>query len=327
MTVRKRTIDRKRTARRHGRREPASWSSAAGRLKSLPRLSRGPGSWSDARLSGQEDRLEEKVAAFKALEEIVERLRGPDGCPWDRAQTLAKMGPNLLEEACETIDAIHGGKGAPTAAVLEELGDLLMNVLLLARIAEESGSFGIREVAEAISAKLVRRHPHVFGSERAATVEDVLTRWNAIKAEEKGESSTSVLGKVPRSLPGLSAAVKIGERAASVGFDWPDASQALAKVEEEVREVSRSLERPRAGGGGSPGGPADETYHEVGDLLFAAANVARKAGVDPECALRSALDRFARRFRFIEERTDVTKATLEEMEALWKEAKTDEPGD
>jgi MazG family protein len=297
------------------------------RLKSVLRLARGAGTEHGARLSGQEDSLESKVAAFRALETIIERLRGPEGCPWDREQTLEKMGPNLLEEACEAIDAIHGGQGAPTPSVLEELGDLLMNVLLTARIAEEAGGFGIREVADAISAKLIRRHPHVFGAERAATVEDVLTRWNAIKAEEKGETASSVLGQVPRSLPGLAAAVKIGQRAAKVGFDWPDASQALSKVEEEVEEVSRSLERAGAAGGGPAGNPPEEVHREIGDLLFAAASVARKAGVDPECALRSALDRFMRRFRFIEERIDVTKASLEEMEALWKAAKNDEPRD
>jgi MazG family protein len=285
-------------------------------------------------LSGQENRLEAKMAAMRALEEIIERLRGPDGCPWDRDQTLAKMGPNLLEETCETIDAIHQGNGDPTPAVLEELGDLLMNVLLLARIAEESGAFGLREIAEAISAKLIRRHPHVFGDERAATVEEVLTRWNAIKAEEKGAVRPSALGQVPRSLPALAAAMKIGERAARVGFDWPEAALALEKVREEVDEVSRALEQsplragphPPEGTAGPTQGPPEAVRREIGDLLLAAVNVARKAQVDPEGALRSALDRFCARFRYIEERIDVTRATLEEMEALWKAAKDDEPG-
>ena len=275
------------------------------------------------------------MAALRALEEIIERLRGPDGCPWDRAQTIAKMGPNLLEEACETIDAIHQGNGRPTPAVLEELGDLLMNVLLLARIAEESGAFGLREVAEAISAKLIRRHPHVFGDERAETVDEVLTRWNAIKASEKdaekGAARPSALGQVPRTLPALPAAVKIGERAARVGFDWPEAGLALEKVREEVDEVARALDRAGAAsaaqGPSGPAGPSDEVHREIGDLLLAAVNVARKARIDPEGALRSALDRFCGRFRYIEERIDVTKATLEEMEALWKAAKDDEPGD
>jgi MazG family protein len=260
--------------------------------------------------------IEAKLAALRGLEEIIERLRGPGGCPWDREQTLAKMGPNLLEEACEAVDAIEAAGGAAAPAVLEELGDILMNVLLAARIAEESGAFDIGEVARAISAKLIRRHPHVFGKERAATVEDVLKRWNAIKAEEKGSGkeadAPSRLGKVPRSMPALSAAAKLGERAASVGFDWPDARSALAKVEEEMREVAEVIDRSA---------PFDEIRHEVGDLLFAAANVARKAGVDPESALRAALDRFVRRFRYIEGRIDVSKASLDEMEALWKSAK------
>jgi tetrapyrrole methylase family protein / MazG family protein len=264
------------------------------------------------------DVLRAKAEAFRALEEIIERLRSPTGCPWDRAQTIEKMAPNILEEACETVDAIREGGGAPSPEVLEELGDVLMNVLLAARIAEEAGAFGIREVAEAISAKLIRRHPHVFGDERAAGVEDVLRRWNAIKAEEKkgSEGQESRLGKIPRSLPALSAAVKIGERAGAVGFDWPDAKSAFGKVEEEVREVAEAL-----GDADGPSKPGDELEHEVGDLLFAVANLARKAGIDPESALRSALGRFRKRFRHIEERIDVTRASLAEMEALWQAAK------
>jgi MazG family protein len=263
--------------------------------------------------------LDQKTSALRTLEEIIERLRGPDGCPWDRAQDLTSMGPNLLEEACEAIDEIREGGGRPTPQVCEELGDVLMNVLLAARIAEEGGGFGLREVAEGISAKLVRRHPHVFGTERVASVGEVLTRWNAIKAEEKraaaGGSPASRLGKIPRSLPGLAAAAKVGERAAALGFDWPDAAGALRKVEEETREVEQVLE---AGGG------AEKLHHEVGDLLLAAVNLARKSGVDAEAALRSAVDRFQRRFRYVEARTDVTTASLEEMEALWSKAKTDE---
>jgi MazG family protein len=227
------------------------------------------------------------------------------------------MAPNILEEACEAVDAIREGGGSPRPEILEELGDVLMNVLLAARIAEEAGAFGIREVAEAISAKLIRRHPHVFGDERAAGVEDVLRRWNAIKAEEKGEEKPeSRLGRLPRSLPALSAAVKLGERAGEVGFDWPDAASAFRKVEEEVREVAAALDRT-----GDPAKPGDELTHEVGDLLFAVANLARKAGIDPEGALRAALGRFGKRFRHIEERIDVTRASLPEMEALWQAAK------
>jgi tetrapyrrole methylase family protein/MazG family protein len=258
------------------------------------------------------DGMAEKAAAFRALEEIIERLRGPQGCPWDRAQTLLTMAPNLLEEACEVVDAITEAQGGPAPGVCEELGDLLMNILLSARISEEGGGFGFRKVAEAIAAKLVRRHPHVFGPERVASVEEVLLRWNAIKGEEKGELKQSRLGTLPRSLPALASAAKLGERAARVGFDWPDAAGALLKVEEEVREVAQALPS-----GGEP------LEHELGDLLFATASLARKSGVDPEAALRSALERFRKRFHYIEKHTDVSRASLEEMEELWNAAKSD----
>jgi MazG family protein len=270
--------------------------------------------------------IEGKVGALKALEEIVERLRGPGGCPWDREQTLEKMAPSILEEACEAVDAISDGRGAPTSQVREELGDLLLNVLLTARIAEESGGFGIKEVAESISEKLIRRHPHVFGDERVSSVSEVLARWNAIKASEKEQSKDapprppSRLGDVPRSLPALSAALKVGNRAAAVGFDWPDARGALDKVEEEVREVGRALEAQA----GRDDPPSAELEHELGDLLFAAVNLARKAAVDPESALRGAIRRFRSRFAYIEARTDVSRASLAEMEALWNAAKEHE---
>lgn len=279
--------------------------------------------------------MKDKLAALRELEEIVERLRAPDGCPWDRTRTIENMAPSLLEEACEAIDAIHEGAGAASPAVCEELGDLLMNVLLIARISEEAGGFGIAGVARGISAKLIRRHPHVFGQERVSSVEEVLARWKAIKAAEKqapeekaGVKNTrgeSRLGRVPRSLPGLAAAMKVGERAAEVGFDWPDARGALDKVEEEAREVRQALDAspPEAPPEAKPG-PAEALHREVGDLLLAAVNLARKAGVDPERALRSAVDRFIRRFQSVESRCDVTSATLGEMEAHWNAAKIDE---
>jgi len=265
--------------------------------------------------SAEKDALEAKIDAFRVLEGIIEKLRSPEGCPWDRSQTLKTLAPNLLEEACETIDSIAEGNGASTPGVCEELGDLLMNVLLIARISEEEGGFGFREVAEAISAKLIRRHPHVFAGSPVSSVEEVLKGWNRIKAEEKGGPAPSILGRIPRSLPALAAAAKAGERAAGVGFDWPHAHGALEKVEEEVREVAEAL-------GGSPldGG---NLHHEIGDLLFAVVNVSRKSGVDPEAALRGAVDRFSSRFRYLEARIDVTKATPDAMEALWNRAKAD----
>ncbi len=239
------------------------------------------------------------------------------------------MAPHILEEACEAIDAIEDGKGSASTALCEELGDLLMNILLAARISEESGGFSFRELAQGIAAKLVRRHPHVFGGEKVSSVEEVLTRWNSIKASEKAEGSTapapSRLGEQPRSLPSLNAAFRVGEKAANVGFDWPDAAGALRKVEEELREVSEALdarvEAHAEANCADPEDPQARLRHEIGDLLFAAANLARKTGIEPESALRAALDRFRSRFRYIEERVDFSCASLIEMEKLWEEAK------
>ncbi len=244
------------------------------------------------------------------------------------------MAPHILEEACEAIDAIEDGQGTPSPALREELGDLLMNILLAARISEESGGFSFREVAEEIAGKLVRRHPHVFGGEKVSSVDEVLTRWNSIKEGEKASREAvspsggpaarqphSRLGEVPRSLPALSTAFRIGEKAAKAGFDWPDAAGALRKVEEELREVSEALDRREAASPDGDIGGGSHLRHEIGDLLFAAANLARKTGIEPESALRGALDRFRSRFRYIEERVDFSRTSLGEMEKLWEEAK------
>ena len=271
--------------------------------------------------------IEEKLQALRSLEQIIERLRAPNGCPWDREQTLRSMAPKLVEEACEALDAVEDAGGAAAETVCEELGDTLMNILLIARIAEEGGGFNLATVAERIAEKLVRRHPHVFGDERAATVGHVLERWNAIKAEEQRQKSNaggaapsaSRLGQLPRSLPALTAAARLGEKAASLRFDWPDAQGALAKVAEELGEVERALGVWDERRGDAP---AEEALSdEIGDLLFAVVNVSRKCGVDPERALRTTMSRFRRRFEFMERHVDLTRATLAEMEAQWVAAK------
>jgi MazG family protein len=266
-------------------------------------------------------KLEERPGALEWLVALMQRLLGPGGCPWDQQQSLDSLRPYLVEETYELLDALEEGDIDHHA---EELGDLLFQIVFQAALAKIS----MERIIQGIGEKLIRRHPHVFGGERATGVDDVLRRWTAIKVEEKKDGGPeaggrpSRLGRIPRSLPGLLAAVKVGERAGAVGFDWPDAPSVLAKVEEELGELKRAL---ADAGGRAPAGPASpEVRHEIGDLLFAVASLARKAGVDPEDALRSALGRFERRFRHIEERIDVSRATLDEMEALWQAAKEEE---
>ncbi len=286
---------------------------------------------------------------------VVWRLRDPDGCPWDREQSVESMAPNLVEEAYEAVEAIASGDDRHVA---EELGDVLMNVLLTARIGEQDGRFDLTEVATGIATKLVRRHPHVFGPRDAADADEALVSWNESKAREKAERAgdgepPSVLDDVPSGLPGLTAARKLGKRAARVGFDWPDARGALEKLREEVGELDDAAAALAGASGtaaGSATGAASETAaetgaatgaadaarrrveDELGDVLFSAVNVARKAGVDPELALRRTLEKFRRRFAAVERALagrlrapdgapPADAATLEEMEAAWRAAR------
>ena len=215
---------------------------------------------------------------FTRLVDIMRTLRSPGGCPWDREQTETSMAPHLLEEAYEAIDAIE--RGEPTA-VREELGDVLMNVLMIARIGSESGRFDAEQVASAIADKLIRRHPHVFGTrEGVDTPGRVLRQWEQIKAREQAESGQrrSVLGGLPKALPALLRAYEIGTRVAAVGFDWAHAGDVVDKIEEEVAELRRAID-------GEGRARAEE---EMGDLLFSIANLSRKLGIEPESALRRA---------------------------------------
>lgn len=250
------------------------------------------------------------------LIEIVDRLRAPGGCPWDREQTETSMAPHLLEEAFEAVDALQSGDAATSA---EELGDVLMNVLMIARIASETGRYGLDEVCAAIADKLIRRHPHVFGEVQAETAAEVLQNWEAIKRREGGREASpkSVLAGVPRALPALMRAHRIGQKVARVGFDWPDADGPREKLDEELAELDEALRD----------GDAKAIEHELGDVLFSLCNVARHAGIDPEMALRSTVDRFAARFRHVEERLGarLESASLTEMEALWQESKRRDP--
>jgi MazG family protein len=253
--------------------------------------------------------------AVERLLAIMARLRGPGGCPWDREQTLQTLRPYVLEETYEVLEAIDGGDPRQHR---EELGDLLLQIVFQARIAEEERRFGFADVADAISDKLVSRHPHVFGDSRVDDSEGVLRQWAALKREEnrKKGGGESVLEGVPREMPALARADRLTEKASRIGFDWPDAAGARAKVAEEIRELDESI----------AAGDAAALEHEIGDALFALANLSRKLGIPPEEALRGALGRFVTRFGHVERelaRKGVPhgEATLAEMDALWNEAK------
>jgi MazG family protein len=259
---------------------------------------------------------------FDHLVAIMRALRAPDGCPWDREQTLASLRPFLLEETYEVLDAIDR---ADMAGLQEELGDLLFEIVFLAQIAQEAGAFTIGDAAEAAAAKLVRRHPHVFGTgNRAQSAEEALGRWEEMKREEKGEGSRrkTTLGGVPRTLPGLLRAYEYGSRAASLGFDWQRADDVVAKIEEEIDEIRQVFDSA------PDERTTDALEEEVGDLLFAIANLSRKLGVEPENALRRANDKFERRFTTLEERFNargeaMKSAGIDALEAEWQKIKHD----
>ena len=260
------------------------------------------------------------------LIDIMARLRSPDGgCPWDLEQTFATIAPYTIEEAYEVADAIERDA---LDELPDELGDLLLQVVFHAQMAREADLFEFADVANRIGDKMVRRHPHVFGAVDATTPAAVRTNWEDIKAAEKAESGrkpVSVLDDVPTALPALVRAEKLQKRAARVGFDWPDAVDVLDKIEEEIRELRTAM----AASDASAATTASGIGEEIGDLLFALVNLARRLDVDAETALRAANAKFTRRFRFIERSLadrdrNPKDATLDEMDALWDEAKARE---
>ncbi|MGV3532912.1 MAG: nucleoside triphosphate pyrophosphohydrolase [Chthoniobacteraceae bacterium] len=261
------------------------------------------------------------LSAIEELRAIVARLRAPGGCPWDREQTHATLRGGLLEEAYEVVAAIDS---ADDANLREELGDLLLQVVFHSQIAEEEGRFMFDEVAAEITTKLVRRHPHVFGEESLDDSGAVLKRWDEIKRAEKAASGTlveSALDGVPAGLPALMHAEKVQKKAGKIGFDWDAAAPVLAKVREELAEVEHAM----------ASGDQDEIEKEIGDLLFAAVNLARKLKVEPEVALRRATEKFAARFRAVEqlgrERSlKLEDMSLAELDLLWEEVKRAAPG-
>ena len=267
---------------------------------------------------------------IRRLIDIMAALRDPiSGCPWDVQQTFASIAPFTVEEAYEVADAIERGA---TEDLREELGDLLLQVVFHARMAEEAGLFDFGGVVEAITAKLVRRHPHVFGDAKAFSPDEVKALWGRIKADEKRaklaseakagrhtETKSGALDGVPLALPALSRAMKLQEKAGKVGFDWNDVRAVLEKIREEIVEVEAEIAE----------GSTQALSNEVGDMLFAAVNLARHLKVDPEAALRSANAKFERRFAHIEMRLaeggrTPDGASLDEMERLWVEAKAEE---
>ncbi len=269
---------------------------------------------------GMTDRAETAAARFAAFVDLIARLRAPGGCPWDREQTHASLKPMTLEEAYEVLEAIDEGDDAELAA---ELGDLLLQVVFHAQIATDENRFTIADVIASVSDKMVRRHPHVFADDRADTPGAVLRNWEALKQAEragKGASDASMLDSVSRSLPAVMEAFQMATKVGRVGFDWPDVQSVFGKLDEETAELKEAHAGKQ---------PRERVEEEVGDLLFAAVNVARLLGVDAESALKAANRKFRRRFGFIEQQLarrgrKPAESTLPEMEALWEEAKRGE---
>lgn len=258
--------------------------------------------------------MSEAGQAFEKLIEIMARLRGPDGCPWDRQQTHESLKKYLLEETYETLEAIDSGD---MTELCSELGDLMLQIAFHAQLARERGDFDMTDSLESINQKLLRRHPHVFGEAEVACADEVTHQWDRIKMDEKGsERRASILDGVPKTLPALARAMEVSKRAARAGFEWPSLDAAFAKLEEEVGELKDEL-RER---------DAERIAEEIGDLLFTIVNVARWTGVDPEDALRIMIERFSSRFAQIEEAAhaggrSLEDLSIEEMDAVWDRAK------
>jgi XTP/dITP diphosphohydrolase len=254
------------------------------------------------------------LTQLQSLIDVVAKLRNPDGgCPWDLAQTPESLTPYIVEEAYEAVHAIRSGD---RAAIISELGDLLLQVVLQSQLASEVGDFTLEDVAQGISEKLIRRHPHVFGDVQVADVDEVRANWEQIKAIEKGKTSESLSDKLSsyaEKLPPLTAVVKISQKAASVGFEWESVDGVWAKFEEELAELKEALATP-------------DTAHqesELGDLLFTVINLARWYKLDPERGLSGTNQRFIDRIQQMEQYTDrpLTDYTIVELEALWQQAK------
>jgi len=253
--------------------------------------------------------LPENLSHFDTLVDIIARLRAPDGCPWDREQTHASLRENLLEECYEVLAALDEGDSRRLG---EELGDLLMQIILHAQIATEDGEFELGDVLTSINAKLIHRHPHIFGSQKVKDAEEVALNWEALKQEERG-ADTSILASVPRQMPALGYSQAVQRRVVQLGFDWEDIGGVIDKLVEEVSEFKQA-DNP------------EQKAWEFGDLLFTLVNIARRLGIDSEAALREANQRFYRRFSYMEEvcrqrGLKFAGLSYDEKNALWEEAK------
>ncbi len=261
--------------------------------------------------------------SFDELIAVMARLRAPGGCPWDAEQTYQSLSQYLLEEAYETFDAIHAaGETGDTTHLAEELGDVLLQVVFHSTIAAERGDFTIDDVAAGVAKKLVLRHPHVFGDKKLDSAEAVLDNWDELKANERAASgkpekvNDSLLDEVPVHFPALLEGLKVSKKAAKVGFDWENAGQVFEKIDEEIAELRSAIKQK----------DEQNIDEEIGDLLFAVVNLARKLGVEPETALKKTNRKFRKRFKFIEDDlksqgSSVEESDLREMDALWNKSK------
>jgi tetrapyrrole methylase family protein / MazG family protein len=249
------------------------------------------------------------LSKFDTLVKIIAQLRAPDGCPWDKEQTHKSLRNNLLSETYETLEALDK---AEAAELCEELGDLLLQIMLHAQIAKDDKEFEIGDVIKGINAKLIRRHPHVFGDAKVKTAEEVMGKWEAIKREE----GKYILAGVPKAMPALAYALEVSKRAVRVGFEWPDLQGVIDKIQEEIGEIKGAKTK-------------EEKSDEIGDLLFTLVNYARWEGVDAETALREANEKFYKRFTKVEELAkergkELQKLTAKEWDDLWEEVKRGE---
>lgn len=252
---------------------------------------------------------------FEALLQIVTDLRGPDGCPWDKEQTHASLTPYAIEETHEMVEAIESGHDAH---MCEELGDVLFQVILHAQLAKERGAFDIKDVIEGITQKVVRRHPHVFGDVKVSDSAEVMKNWDEIKKTEKKHNPPQSLFNIPKSLPALHSAHTIGEKTRKYRFDWQETAEVMAQLKSEISELEQAL-------GDTGPGRQKHLEHEIGDVLFSAAQLARHAGIDPEASLRETNRRFIRRFEYMVQQIgsleQFTSSPADEKERLWKQAK------
>lgn len=254
--------------------------------------------------------------AFEKLVEILARLRGPGGCPWDREQTYQDINPYLLEEAHEVAESVDQKN---FDGLKEELGDLLVHILFYSQLAGEEKKFDVGEVVKGAAEKLIRRHPHVFGDTKVASTEEVLVNWEKIKQEERrGKEKKSMLESLPKALPALVKAFRIGEKTHRVGFDWPNTEGVLEKISEEISELHQALSASNK----------EHIEQEFGDILFSLANLGRFLKCDPETALRKATHRFMQRFQWMEEKIaregkSLQELTAQEWDQLWEGAKSE----